>query len=320
MESKTEGRHRGHNVVPLEEASDFIRETLGASIKRIEGEIPRLEEIQDKAIDEGERIQSKKDQAKELVQRSFSELRRLLNAREAELMDAIENTQLGEDKLEQFIPDLQNAIGDISSALERGKALFDSWSTALTPDVTQDVLSVIGKTKEIRDLKRAYSDACGCEIVTNSCAFEDGVKRVLQSIKDISSVGFDMVSVIEPKELQATDVGPFFVMLEWAEQSDDENYTVAMQKEGSDCTYLEFKESRATLTTLEPKTAYKFSVKAKRGAITSEWSAPLEIKTPAPTIESSISALKRQCGNEEICVKSLEEMKSLIDCKKNISL
>lgn len=327
MEPKTEGKHRGHNVVPLEEANAFIRETLDASVKTMESEIPSLEEATDKTIEKMGEIQLKKDKAKEFVQDYFVKLRELLNTKETEVMTAIEKSQLGEE-LEQFLSDAQGAFDEISSGLEGGKALLDSWDNGgsnskmeVTPEVIQTVASAVERAKEIRSLMGTYKEACGYEVITNPKNFEDGVKNAIQSISKVGNVEFEMVLVIGPKELQAKDVGPFFVSLEWGKQSGDEKYTIAVQKEGSDCAYLESKENGITLASLEQDTTYKFSVRAQRGAIMSEWSDPLEVKTLVPTIEASLSALNRHCENEEICAKSLDQMKSLIvECKKKINI
>lgn len=316
MTCKWDGKHKRHNVISLEETKNFLKTNMETCIKTLENYGHILQDAPQKAKKELEKIQTKKEQVKELVKKQFDEVRKILKENEIRLLNSIDKIQFDEDKLTKCITESQDAFTPLSSAYQKAKSVLNTLCNAeITPEIARDVISIINCTRVTHDNLRSYNEICGYEMVISSNEFEKEVKTIIQSINIINEVKMNKVSTLIPKGLTSKSVGAFFVSLEWDKNEGDEKYIIAMQKEGVSWdpnSSLECSDNKITLTSLERETTYKFSVMAKRGTFMSGWSDPLEVKTTIPTIiETIINNLRIQHIDPEVCVNNLEQTKEL---------
>lgn len=322
---KWDGKHKGHNVTTAEESGDFVKGILEASIGTIERELKSFQDIQERVPDGIDRIQSKKEQAKEFVKQHFDEIRRALDEKEIEMLKSIDGAVLGDEELEDLFVGAQNALDDLSSALVTGKFLLNEISSPeFLAGNAYKAISIENKAKEISRIKNACADALSFAISMESGPFEDDAKRVAQLVSSLSSISIKRVSTASPKSLSAKSVGPFFATLEWdrgeEQEQGDFKYVVSIQK-GEEATCVECNANRCSITTLEPETVYVFKVRAKRGPTTmGEWSDSLTVKTTtSSTVESVLEILKGQWYDAEVYARALEEMMVLArDSKKRV--
>lgn len=312
---KLEGKHRGHNVLTLEDSKDFIKATLKTSIETLEKDTHILEDINKEAGEEAERTQLMKEQAKECVHKQFSELRKLIVEKENAMMSEIENVQM-ESGIDSLASVLHGILGTLSSILTEGKTLLNGWNSTTTIRAATMLTSIIKEVEKVKNTKNAYNETNRYEFFANLSDFEKGTKAICQSIETLNGVEFKKTPYT-PKCLRARNMGYFFVALEWSGGKlidKDDKYIVAVQKEGTmwdPNSLLECSENRLTITTLETDSTYKFSVMVKRGTTMSKWSDALTIKIPPVNIDSISKSLKGECDDVEICIKSLEQMKEL---------
>lgn len=311
---KWDGKHKGHNVTTAEESGDFVKGILEASIGAIERELKSFQDIQERVPEGIDRIQSKKEQAKEFVKQHFDEIRRALDEKEIEMLKSIDEGVLGDEELEDLFVGAQNALDDLSSALVSGKALLNKISSQeFLAGNAYKAISIENKAKEISRIKNACADALSFAISMESGSFEDDAKRVAQLVSSLSSISIKRASTASPKNLSAKSVGPFFATLEWDRDEEQEQgdfkYVVSIQN-GEETTCVECNANRFSIATLEPETVYVFKVRVKRGPTTmGEWSDGLTVKTAtSSTVESVLEILKDQWYDAEVYARALEEM------------
>lgn len=325
---KWEGKHRGHNVIPIGTSKDFMKGKLKESIKANESDVQTLQDIMKKATDELEDIQTKKKQAKEQIKQKFNEVKSMLTEKEAGMMKAIEETRPWEEKFSQLINDTQNIIDDLSSKLTTGKALLEeNWDDkAALPDTTDRATfaSKKGTAANITKIKETYNQIRDYETVLDSTEFENKMKGVVQSVNELKEITLNRILPI-PKDLTAKGVGPFFVLLGWTDkkQAKDCKYTVSIQNQKSSKDkpkFISSSKNSCTVDGLDPDTSYKFSVRVKRGVAESEWSDAIIVKTKSLTVEDITTALRDQCNDPLLCAKSLEHLITLTNERKNDSI
>ena len=291
-----------------------MKETLGTSVEIIEREEPVLQGIAQESTKELDPFQSKIYEAKEYVQRRFTELREMLDAKEKEILGRIEEAQGDGEELSQLISDTGSALDECQATLTTGKTLLSEWeSTNFTADVAEKAIYVVNEAKEIQRIKRTYDEVHGHEAVADTRDFDDQAGKITQLIGTVPAVRVRRIPTIGPKGLRAKEVGPFFVALEWGKnpEFDDGEYVVSSQREGEEGepkSSLECTGNEVTISTLEPNTAYKIRVKAKRREVTSEWSDALVVKTAVSTVEGMVSLLRERCHDAEVCTKALEQL------------
>lgn len=311
-----EGKHREHNVLPLDDSQDFVKTILEARIEALERDTHILEDVCKEARIEVERIQSTKKYVKERIHGRFNEIRELLKEKETVVMNAVENMQL-EKEVESLASESNRILESLSLMLTKGKSFLDGWgSVKMAPKVINMVSSIVSKTDLIKGIEDTCNKVCAYESFPEIDKFENEIKSISQSIEKLNRVEFKKIPYT-PKHLSFKNVGYFFVSLEWSENrlvNDDDKYIIAMNKDGTAWdpnSTFKCSDNKLSITTLEADTIYKFSVKIKRGELESRWSNVLKIKTPSASVESITESLKCGCNDVEICIKCLEKMNDL---------
>ena len=294
-----------------------MKETLGTSVETIERKEPVLKSIARESVKELECFQNKIGEAKEHDQRQFTELKEVMDRKETEIIGRIEEAQSDGEELSQVISDTESVLNECQTMLATGKTLLSEWESAnFTAGVADKAISVVNEAKEIQRIERAYGEVHGHEAVADFRGLDEETEKITQLIGTVPAVRVRRIPTIGPKGLRAKEVGPFFVIIEWDKnpEFDDEEYAVSSQKEGEEGepqSSLECTGNEVTISTLEPNTAYKIRVKAKRGEVTSEWSGALVVKTAVSTVEGMVSLLGERCHDAEVCAKALEQLKVL---------
>lgn len=313
---KTEGLHKGHNVLSLDDSKGFIKENLEKSVNFIKSSSATLSNIPKRAEEFMKMAQIKREQAKEVIKHEFEDVRRILNKKEAELLKAIDSDAMNDVRFNRLISYSQTLISSLSSSTEAGQALLNEWDTVnLTSEAISKVISSVNKTKEIVYVKDAFEDMCYREVSVETSGLVSEAKKVLDTISSIKNVFVKRDLPTGPSGLVAKCVGPFFVSLEWDRCELDHGYFIALQKEGEawdSSTSLKSTENRLTVAHLQPDVVYNFSIQAVRGNITSRWSKPFVLKTAPLTLQSAIVSLNSNMDNDEICVDVLKGLNRLV--------
>lgn len=290
-----------------------MNKTLRKSVETIEREEPVLQDISQELVKELDSFQNKIDEAKEHVRGQFTEIREILDRKEREILERIEETQSDEEELNQLISDTGSVLDECQATLTTGKTLLSKWkSTNFKASVADKAIYVVNKAKEIQRIKRTYDEVHKHKAVAVFRDFEDQAKKITQLINSVPAVVVKRIPTIGPMRLGAKEVGPFFVTLEWDRV--DGKYDVSLQKEGevgNPKSSFKCSGNKITINTLEPNTTYKFRVKEKRGGAAGEWSDALVVKTAASTIENMISLLMNHCHDARICIRTLKQLEAL---------
>lgn len=234
MKCKWDGKHKGHNTIPLRETKNMLKTNVEKCIKTLENNGRIIQNIQQKATKEMEKIQSKKEQAKKLVKQHFDEIRRVLEENESKMLNTIDEIQLDEDKFSKCIMEAQNTFASLSSTYQKAKSILTNMNTIdITGEIVSESISIVNGTSNMCDIGHLHKEIDEKEIFIDSIRLEKDVKTIIQLINTIREVKMKRVSTLCPKGLIAKGVGAFFVSLEWDKDEDDEKYIVAMQKEGA---------------------------------------------------------------------------------------
>lgn len=218
MTCKRNGKHKGHNILLLEEAKNSLKMNIERYTETIEINKHILQNASQKATKELSVIQGKKEQTKEFIRQHFEEIRMLLKEKEIKMMNAIEEIQTEEDKLSKIIIEAQNYFTRLSSTSKKAETILSSFdNTIITPKITCDAISITKGTIDVNDISRSYNEISGKKTAINLSEFERDLKTLTQSINNIKEVKIKRVPTFGPKNLIIKSIGPFLCHLNGTE-------------------------------------------------------------------------------------------------------
>lgn len=286
------------------EVTSNANEKATFSPKKLVGKARLAQEESEKLLEtlitQVNKIENDVSYAKREVQRFFERMRDEIARKENEVLE----------QLEQAYIEIQREFDDAIKPLEdmNSMEIKEEYSTSMDKETYDRVFETLYNFNS--SLPNAHRLSCySYKVAPTIFPTENEITAML------SKVGFTSRKVhTPPVNLRVLKTTSFTAGLQWDKRYPDEEYKVQVSKNGTPlCTKME-KASICTIATLDPSTAYTFSVMAKGTSdddkCWSEFSRPVEFKTGG---WESVFGDIAECGvDSEACTNGFRVLEDLV--------
>ncbi len=153
FKGKEHGQHTDCNVCSIEDIKTEKINKLNENIKSLETLTSNLEELIKELKKIYEKNEKDKEELKLEIQKTFTNLRNLLNEREDELLSDVDKKY---DELyfgEEMIKEFEKLPDKVKKSLEKGKLINNNWNNNNMNSLINDCLNIENNIEEINKFK-----------------------------------------------------------------------------------------------------------------------------------------------------------------------
>ena len=153
FKGKEHGQHTDCNVCSIEDIKTEKINKLNENIKSLETLTSNLEELIKELKKIYEKNEKDKEELKLAIQKTFTNLRNLLNEREDELLSDVDKKY---DELyfgEEMIKEFEKLPDKVKKSLEKGKLINNNWNNNNMNSLINDCLNIENNIEEINKFK-----------------------------------------------------------------------------------------------------------------------------------------------------------------------
>lgn len=316
LKCKTEGEHKKHNTVSLNECQGTLKKSLESYMASLEEYQAALEKMPQKADEILREAENRTNETAELIRQHFNEIRAALDRKEKEILESIKKNDGGTTA--KLIDDARKLREEVPTLIDGIRSLLGGWdSTKLTAEMAGKALSIKQKvssgkkiTDELKILEKYKTTAC-------TEGFVKGLKRGLDEINAIDEIPMKKVLRSEPVSVTVEHVSSAFVILSWNEEKKLEQHTVSMKEEGGEWENIdgldcEKERKKHFVHPLKPDTTYYFRVMGRGKGVETRWSEVKTVKTKpginVPLITNQVRELQNNLSDALNCERLLGKL------------
>lgn len=332
MICKTEGEHKGHNTISLNQSQNDLKTSLESSIIKIDDYQGTLKEMTPKAKEWIRDAVDKTKEVAELIHEQFAMLRDAIDKKEEEIMQNLEKNEVEQEATNKLVHSALELMCEMPTINERVKVLLSECNTKkeTTLNTAEEVLSIKRKLNSENKIVKKMKTYENCETFVSTEKFIKGIKRELDEINGIEGIPMKRMLCSAPTGLKVNILYSVYVSLRWDKGRQFDEYIISYCEEGrkwgddNKSIHVDKKNDRCVVYPLKPETAYEFRVMGKIDGVDTRWSETISVKTGARVVISNVDnilqELRNNFNNVNRCVRIFEYIKPMIEGKSNKKL
>ena len=334
-------------MVSVEESGAHLKRLAAGFAKTFEECEARLREAPARLSARHDRVRENVAAAQEAVVESFAEVRRALDAREAEVLMQLERELGCADTMDELAAELQAIADTLPGTSKQARELLAGWEgSALTAEKASVVVGLGKAARDAEALERRAEEECVQDIRVSTEGFATDMKGIAAAVAKVEPAVTVVRTATSPEGLCVSSIGATYVGLLWRREEGDTGYCVVAGKRrgnsnsnnsnsnssnkggqnrntngnGNRSGGWEWNEegvytgadSMCVVVQLAPGTEHAFRVKARRGQWAwSKWSEVAVAKTAGLTLETAVDDLQKSLGNSSMCASMCKALGSL---------